>query len=169
MCGRGFAWLADRYRIDTTAEAHLTFSSRGSNRWPAGTEVTTATIAGHRDMSLTACPGDTFYPYVSEELQAAVEHARQTQQTPAGSTSTNTTPLASATSSTLQFESTTSDPARSSSTTFSQSTSLPLASPPGPSSSDLFLPAGLVGIGSAVLLAAVLFKVARTSSRPPPK
>ncbi len=166
---RLLSWLADRYGIDTTAEAHVTFSSRGSNRWPAGTEVTTATIGGHRDMSPTACPGDTFYPYVREQLQAAVEHVRKMQQTAAVSTSTSTTLLASATSSTFQFESTTtSDSARSSSTTFSRSTSLPLASPPGPSSSDLLLPAGLVGIGSAVLLA-VLFKVARTSSRPPPK
>src|SRR5690606_28908465 len=55
------AWLGDTYGIDTAPGATATFTSRGSNRWPAGTEVTTATIAGHRDMSYTECPGDACY------------------------------------------------------------------------------------------------------------
>ncbi len=59
------AALADTYAIETAPGATTTFVSRGSNRWPAGTTVTTTTIAGHRDMSLTTCPGDTAYELVS--------------------------------------------------------------------------------------------------------
>jgi hypothetical protein len=73
---RTLAWLADREGIDTSADATTTFVSRGSNRWPAGTSITTPTIAGHRDMSSTECPGNTFYPYVHTELQAAVHALR---------------------------------------------------------------------------------------------
>jgi hypothetical protein len=56
------AWLAGRYRIDITPGATTSFISRGSQRWRAGTAITTDTIAGHRDMSYTACPGDALYP-----------------------------------------------------------------------------------------------------------
>src|SRR5688500_18291358 len=49
-----------------------TFVSRGSNRWPAGASVTTSTIAGHRDMSMTTCPGDAAYPLVKEAFPAEV-------------------------------------------------------------------------------------------------
>lgn len=60
------AWLASRSSIpldDTT-----TFTSRGSSRWRKGVTVTTARVAGHRDMSLTDCPGDALYPLVATEL-----------------------------------------------------------------------------------------------------
>lgn len=50
--------LARRYTIALGPTSTVVFTSRGSNRHPAGTEVTTATIAGHRDMSRTQCPGD---------------------------------------------------------------------------------------------------------------
>ena len=66
------ASLADRYGVDTEPGATVSFVSRGSNRWPAGETVTAATISGHRDMSETACPGDTFYPYVHDGLAADV-------------------------------------------------------------------------------------------------
>jgi hypothetical protein len=69
------AWMGDRYGIDTAPGATTTFVSRGSNRFAAGTVVTTPTIAPHRAMSQTACPGDTFYPYVTG-LAAAVEAQR---------------------------------------------------------------------------------------------
>lgn len=55
------AWMADRHGIDTRPGAQVTFTSRGSQRWPVGTRVTTSTIAAHRAMSYTGCPGDTFY------------------------------------------------------------------------------------------------------------
>ncbi|MGI8517331.1 MAG: N-acetylmuramoyl-L-alanine amidase [Acidimicrobiia bacterium] len=74
---RLLGWMADRYRIDTAPEAMVVFISRGSNRWEAGVEVETPTIAGHRDMSITSCPGDAFYPYVVDGLAAEVEAFRQ--------------------------------------------------------------------------------------------
>jgi hypothetical protein len=70
------AWLADRHAIDTTPGAITTFTSRGSNLWPAGSTVTAATITGHRDLSDTACPGDAFYPYVRDGLAADVTRLR---------------------------------------------------------------------------------------------
>jgi len=50
--------LAARSGVPLGDRSTATFTSRGSNRHPAGTVVTTATIAGHRDMSRTQCPGD---------------------------------------------------------------------------------------------------------------
>jgi hypothetical protein len=73
------AWMADRFEVSTARGATATFISRGSNRWPAGVEVTTPTIAGHRDMSLTTCPGDALYPYVLDGLTDDVEALRQAQ------------------------------------------------------------------------------------------
>ncbi len=58
------AWLADRYQIDTAPGATVSFVSRGSQRWPTGSAVTSTTIAPHRDMSYTSCPGDAFAPLV---------------------------------------------------------------------------------------------------------
>jgi hypothetical protein len=66
------AALSARYGIDPSPGATTTFVSRGSNRWPAGTEVTAATIAGHRDMSLTECPGDAASTLVTGEFPTAV-------------------------------------------------------------------------------------------------
>ncbi|MEX0658521.1 MAG: N-acetylmuramoyl-L-alanine amidase [Egibacteraceae bacterium] len=59
------ALLAGRYAIDPRPGAQASFVSRGSNRWPQGHPVTTPTIAGHRDMSLTTCPGDAAYAMVT--------------------------------------------------------------------------------------------------------
>ena len=50
--------LAARYDMSLADGATATFTSRGSNRHPAGAVVTTPTVAGHRDMSRTQCPGD---------------------------------------------------------------------------------------------------------------
>jgi len=69
------AWLADRYGIDTQPGATTTFISRGSQRYRAGTTVTTPTIAGHRDMSYTACPGDTVY-FGLDQLRMQVHDQR---------------------------------------------------------------------------------------------
>ncbi|CAN5409253.1 hypothetical protein BH23ACT9_BH23ACT9_37110 [soil metagenome] len=56
-------WPAARYGIDPTGQT--SFESRGSNRHSAGTVVTTGTIAGHRDMSQTTCPGQFGYQLVA--------------------------------------------------------------------------------------------------------
>jgi hypothetical protein len=60
------AFLGDRHGLDLSPGATATFTSRGSNRRPAGIEVTTPTISGHRDMSSTACPGDYAYSSVAD-------------------------------------------------------------------------------------------------------
>lgn len=90
------AALADVYGIDTTAGATAAFVSRGSNRWPAGTPVTAATISGHRDMSLTACPGDAAYPLVRDVFPVEVTTLRATRSalppTPAPPTASTSAP-----------------------------------------------------------------------------
>ena len=55
------AWLSGRYAIDIATGSAATFVSRGSQRWSAGTNITTPPIAGHRDMSYTECPGSALY------------------------------------------------------------------------------------------------------------
>jgi hypothetical protein len=66
------AWLSDRYDIDISPGATTSFISRGSQRWPAGTAVSTPTIAGHRDMSFTSCPGDALHPMLPEIHSRAI-------------------------------------------------------------------------------------------------
>ncbi len=73
---RVLAWLADRYAVDTAPGAMTTFVSRGSQRYRAGVEVTTPTIAGHRDMSYTECPGDRVYAGLTGGLREQV-HAQR--------------------------------------------------------------------------------------------
>jgi hypothetical protein len=58
---RTLIFLADRYNIDTDPAATTTFVSRGSDKFRAGTIVTTPTISGHRDVTYTACPGNVGY------------------------------------------------------------------------------------------------------------
>jgi hypothetical protein len=70
------AFLGERYGIDTSPGVTVQFVSRGSNRWPAGASVEATTIAGHRDMSQTACPGDAAYPLVQGEFPQAVTALR---------------------------------------------------------------------------------------------
>ena len=83
---RTLAWIADRYELDTSPDATTTFVSRGSNKWPQGTEVAARTISGHREMSLTVCPGDYMYPLLETEIPTAVQTLR-TGQKPADSDS----------------------------------------------------------------------------------
>lgn len=78
---RVLAWLGERYAIDTAPGSTVTFVSRGSNRWPVGQTVTTTTISGHRDMSATGCPGDTFYPLLIDEFPARVTALRESATT----------------------------------------------------------------------------------------
>lgn len=85
------AWLADRYGLDTTPGATTSFTSRGSNKWSAGTQVTAAIVSGHREMSATACPGDTFFPYLQERVQGEVHALRGSPQASADQSSTEAT------------------------------------------------------------------------------
>ncbi len=78
------AWLAGVYHLDLRPGATTTFVSRGSNLHPAGKRVTTPTIAAHRDMSKTTCPGDACYPLVKGQIsQAAAAKAVDTAATAA--------------------------------------------------------------------------------------
>jgi hypothetical protein len=74
------AALADRYAVDPGTTT--TFVSRGSNKWPAGVSVTTATIAGHRDVSLTSCPGDAAYALVERKFPRRVAALLAARATP---------------------------------------------------------------------------------------
>jgi N-acetylmuramoyl-L-alanine amidase len=69
---RVLAWLAVRDGVDVTPGATASFTSRGSSRWPAGATVETTTIAGHRDMSETTCPGDAVAARVRGDLPGLV-------------------------------------------------------------------------------------------------
>lgn len=77
------AALADRHSLDTAPGSTATFTSRGSNRCPAGAMATVRTISGHRDVSLTECPGDRAYELLGERLPAATTARRTIEQTPA--------------------------------------------------------------------------------------
>jgi hypothetical protein len=55
------AFIADRDSIDLTAGATVAFTSRGSDKFPAGTPMRVRTVSGHRDCTYTGCPGDGAY------------------------------------------------------------------------------------------------------------
>lgn len=100
---RLLAWLASRYGIDPAPGAMTTFVSRGSNKHPEGALVETTTIAGHRDMSQTVCPGDAAYAIVRGDLPAwvsgvAAPAVTTTTSEPPTTTSTTTTTPSSTTS-----------------------------------------------------------------------
>jgi hypothetical protein len=90
------AWLADRYDVSTTPGSEVTFTSRGSNKHPSGTSVTTPTITGHRTMSQTTCPGDNLNAYVVGGLMADVTAARG-GGAPAPTTTSTTAPTTTTT------------------------------------------------------------------------
>lgn len=156
---RVLSWMADRYRIDTAPGATVKFDSRGSNRWDAGVEVETPTIAGHRDMSTTACPGDAFYPYVVDGLGAEVEALRQQLRSP--ETTTTSTTMQPAT--TAPPVDTAAPPAT---TAVATTTSSPLALEPSErrSSSPWFR--GMMATGLVGLLAVLLRRLSNAESPP---
>lgn len=112
------AWLGDRHGLDLSPGATATFVSRGSNRRPAGTEVTTATISGHRDMSSTACPGDFAYAAVADGTYATLATAaRATTPPPPTEPPTTAPPPTEAPTTTTASPTTTTSTAPSSTTT----------------------------------------------------
>lgn len=122
------AWLADRYGLSTAPGAEVTFTSQGSNKWPAGTAVTTPTICGHRDMSNTTCPGDNLYPYVAGPLMADVEAAR-------GGSPLIAQPATTTTSSTMGASTTPTTPATTTTTIPASTTTVPVTTTTAPASS----------------------------------
>ena len=80
--GKLLGALASRHGIDVRPGTKATFVSRGSNLHPAGKSVTTPTIAGHRDMSKTSCPGDACYRLLPSRLVPAAVAAAGAATTP---------------------------------------------------------------------------------------
>jgi hypothetical protein len=72
------AFLADRHGLDVDPAATVTFTSRGSERWPAGSVVNARPISGHRDMSYTYCPGDVVYRMLAADVPMRVAALRAT-------------------------------------------------------------------------------------------
>ena len=164
------AWLADRYGVATASGSEVTFTSRGSNRWPAGTSVTTPTITGHRTMSKTTCPGDNLYAYVAGSLMSDVDAARGGTVAPAPTTTTTqaatTTTEATTTSTTVAPTTTTSAPTTTvppTSTTIRPTTTVPQATTvPEPSTTSAQSAAG------STRSEPVPIAVADTPPSPPP-
>lgn len=95
-------WLATTYDIDIAQGATVDFVSRGSNRWPTGSNVTARTISGHREMSQTTCPGDKGFAAIDAEIVPMANQvvARlQTSQTTEPPATTTTSAAAPTTSS----------------------------------------------------------------------
>ena len=87
------AGLAEKYGLDPRGST--SFLSRGSNKWAPGTEVTTSTIAGHRDMSMTTCPGDAAYPLVEQAFPADVAAVLAARAAPSTSATPSRAPASS--------------------------------------------------------------------------
>jgi hypothetical protein len=85
------AQLADRYDIDTSPGSQVSLESRGSSRFAAGAPMTLPTLAGHRDVSLTACPGDTGYSFLQQTLPGLVNLRREQTATTTTTEPTTTT------------------------------------------------------------------------------
>jgi hypothetical protein len=143
------AWLANRFDIPTAHESTASFVSRGSNRHPAGSEVTTPTITGHRTMSRTSCPGDRLDSYVVSGLMDDVETAR-TDIIPTTTTTPMTTTTTPTTTSNAPTETTVPPTTASKSAT---TTPLAAATSPTGDAAGIFFGTGAVvvlGIGAAV-------------------
>jgi hypothetical protein len=89
------AFLGDRHALDLSPGTTATFVSRGSNLHPAGEEVTTPTISGHRDMSVTTCPGEAAYALLADGTFARL--ATAARQPPVSTTTTVATVATSTT------------------------------------------------------------------------
>ncbi len=181
------AWLANRYEISLEPGATAGFVSRGSNRWPVGTEVTTATIAGHRDMSMTECPGNACYELLDTRFRPDAELAVRSTVSPtttavSTATATSTTSTSTSLSSSTTAESTTTDTERqttaaatsnddaglATSTTAVDATDPEVAQPPldtRPRSPAVSNTLAVLGIGTVVAAGSAL--AIRRRTRPP--
>lgn len=66
---RLLAWKLDVHHVDPRGSVRVT--SGGSSRYPAGTSVNLRTIAGHRDVGQTECPGDRLFSQLPSIRDAA--------------------------------------------------------------------------------------------------
>ncbi|MGK2930387.1 MAG: peptidoglycan recognition protein family protein [Acidimicrobiales bacterium] len=148
---RLLAHLARTYGVDPAPGARTSFVSRGSNLHRAGTEVTTATIAGHRDMSRTACPGDAAYALVTGDLPARVAAAGPTTSTTTSTTSTTTAPAPETTAETTATTSTTTSAADDAAPATSPATNL----------GDDWRPLATIGAAGTAVVAGIGALIAR--------
>lgn len=79
--GKLIGWKLGLSGIDPTGTT--SFTSGGSNKYPAGTKLTLPRVIGHRDVGYTACPGQNLYTKIST-IRSVAKAAQ-------GSTSTTTT------------------------------------------------------------------------------
>lgn len=56
------AWKSAQYFLDPRATSRVTSTGGGTSRFPAGKQVLVRNLSGHRDVGLTECPGNDFYP-----------------------------------------------------------------------------------------------------------
>ena len=68
---RLLAWKYDVHHVDVTSQVDVV--SGGSTRYPAGTAVRLPTLAGHRDVSQTSCPGGVYDVLPSLRARVAAE------------------------------------------------------------------------------------------------
>lgn len=85
------AQLSDRYDIDTSPGTTVTLESLGSSRFSPGAPMTLSTLSGHRDVSLTACPGDAGYAFLQNTLPGLVNTRRAAAATTTTTETTTTT------------------------------------------------------------------------------
>jgi hypothetical protein len=88
--GKLIGWKLGMYGIDPTGTVR--FTSGGSNKYPAGTVVTLNEVSGHRDVGLTACPGQNLYDKLS-----TIRVVAKGAQNGSGGTTTTTTPTTTTT------------------------------------------------------------------------
>ncbi|MEO5746300.1 MAG: peptidoglycan recognition protein, partial [Terracoccus sp.] len=69
---RVIAWQAGKSNFDPSGTVTLT--SEGSTRYQPGVKVVKPRVIGHRDTSLTECPGNTSYPHVASIRSRAASY-----------------------------------------------------------------------------------------------
>lgn len=132
------AWLGERYGVDTSVGQTVSFTSRGSSLWPEGDAVTVASIAAHRDLSATLCPGQFGAALVADDLPGLVTARRDAAHAAVEEAATSTT--APTTTSTTQAVST-------------STTSLPVGTAPSAEAGEAASSSGGSGLGIALPVA----------------
>jgi hypothetical protein len=156
--GSLLGWLAERHGVDLVDGARAQFTSRGSNRYPAGSAVDVATVSGHRDVSQTACPGDAAYALVTNGTFRNLARGGEGVVAPAPSTTTSTTaPMTTTTAVSTTTEATTTEATTTTlaPTTSSTAETLASASTEGDGGGGRWGPA-VAGVGVLAALAAGL-------------
>ncbi|MGQ0520910.1 MAG: N-acetylmuramoyl-L-alanine amidase [Actinomycetota bacterium] len=151
---RLLAVMARRYGVPLGPGATTSFTSRGSNLHPAGTVVTTPTIAGHRDMSRTQCPGDLVAARLGELRLLAAGGAGTARPAPLDRPTSTTAPPPPAVASTAPPAGPASTAPPAPSSTAPPTTPAP-ARPGGGRAAGAGKAAGTDGVGPAAAVAAV--------------